>query len=527
VKDFTKSPCRWGAAFNNRGLAARSGFTPNNFDRLSLLDLLIFLPIIAAAAMAFGAPARAAALGAAGANLLIGLFIAFTFVPSEGLQREARRMVLAAPEMGFNVGVDGLSLVMVLLTVIVTFAAVWVRPAKEGGEGFWYSSILLIAAGAMGAFVSTDLVFFYAFHELALIPTFLMIGMRGTGNNKDAAWKITIYLGLGSLILLAGLAWLTVAAANGGPITFDMTKLAVAAKTIDGGTQEHIYLTLLIGFGVLISLFPFHSWAAPAYASAPAPVAMLHSGVLKKFGLYGLLRVAIPMLPLGHSAEWIQKILIVLLLGNILFIGLVTIAQKELDMVLGNSSVMHMGYIFLGLVSGNAIGYGGAVVLMFAHGVSIALLFALCASVREKTGTLQFHRLGGMAKSAPVLGLLFGMGAFASIGLPGFANFAGEVNIFFGGFANKSDCGCLGWVQWATILALWGVVISAVYMLRAYRSVFKGQPGQAVEGVTDLTGDARIPALLLVAALLIVGFFPNLLLDLVRPVVEAIAPVSR
>jgi NADH-quinone oxidoreductase subunit M len=494
---------------------------------LSPLDLLIFLPIIAAVTMAFGAPARSAALAAAGVNLALGLWLALQFDPAGGMQFVATRAVLDSPAMGYNVGADGLSMVMVLLTVIVTFAAAWVRPPKEGGEGFWYSSILLIAAGAMGAFVSTDLVFFYAFHELALIPTFLMIGMRGTGNNKDAAWKITIYLGLGSLVLLAGLAWLAVAAAKGGALTFDMAALKANAAGIDAGTQEHIYLALLIGFGILISLFPFHSWAAPAYASAPAPVAMLHSGVLKKFGLYGLLRVAIPMLPLGHSAEWVQKILIVLLLGNILFIGLVTIAQKELDMVLGHSSVMHMGYIFLGLVSGNAIGYGGAVVLMFAHGISIALLFALCATVREKTGTLQFHRLGGMAKSAPVLGLLFGMGAFASIGLPGFANFAGEVNIFFGGFANKSACGCLGWVQWATILALWGVVISAVYMLRAYRSVFKGQPGQAVEGVTDLACCARLPALLLVAALLITGFFPNLLLDLVRPVVEAIAPVSR
>lgn len=517
-----------GGAFNNRPPAARSGTNTNDPDRLSPLDLLIFLPIIAAVAMAFGAPARSAALAAAGANLLIALCLAFTFVPGDGFQFEARRAVLNSPAMGFNVGIDGLSLVMVLLTVLVTLAAVWVRPPKEGGEGFWYSSALLIAAGAMGAFVSTDLVFFYAFHELALIPTFLMIGMRGTGNNKDAAWKITIYLGLGSLVLLAGLAWLVVAAAaKGGEMTFDMAKLAAQARGIEGGTQEHIYLTLLIGFGILISLFPFHSWAAPAYASAPAPVAMLHSGVLKKFGLYGLLRVAVPMLPLGQSAEWIQHILIILLLGNILFIGLVTIAQKELDMVLGNSSVMHMGYIFLGIASGNAIGYGGAVLLMFAHGISIALLFALCAAVREKTGTLQFHRLGGMAKGAPVLGLLFGMGAFASIGLPGFANFAGEVNIFFGGFANKSDCGCLGWLEWATILALWGVVMSAVYMLRAYRAVFKGQPGQAVYGVTDIGQDTRIPALLLVAALLITGFFPNLLLDLVRPVVEALAPVSR
>jgi NADH-quinone oxidoreductase subunit M len=494
---------------------------------LSPLDLLIFLPIAAAVAMAFGAPARTTAIGAAGLNLVIGLWVAFNFDSGKaGYQFESVRQVLESPAMGFNVGLDGMSLVMVLLTVIVTLAAVWVRPVKEEGEGMYYASSLLIAAGAMGAFVATDLVFFFAFHELALIPTFLMIGMRGTGNHKEAAWKITVYLGLGSLVVLAGLAWLAVAAAKGGPITFNMDKLQTAAATLDAGTQEHIYLTLLLGFGVLISLFPFHSWAAPAYASAPAPVTMLHAGVLKKFGLYGLLRVAVPMLPLGHSAEWIQHLLIVLLLGNILFIGLVTIAQRELDMTLANSSVMHMGYIFLGIVSGSVYGYAGAVLLMFAHGVSIALLFALSAAIKQRTGTLQYHRLGGLAKSAPFLGLIVGMGAFASIGLPGFANFAGEVNIFFGGFDHK-PADHLGWVQWATIFALWGVVMSAVYMLRAFRAVFKGEPSTTTTGVTDLDQGSRIPVLLLAAALLVVGFFPHTLLKAVNPVVKALVPASR
>ncbi|HWB02286.1 MAG TPA: NADH-quinone oxidoreductase subunit M [Verrucomicrobiales bacterium] len=505
------------------------GNTNDISSALSPLDLLIFLPILAAVAMAFGAPARTTAIGAATLNLVIGLWLASVFNYGEaGYQfaNKVARTVLVSPEMAFSVGIDGMGLVMVLLTVIVTFAAVWVKPAKQGSEGMYYASSLLIAAGAMGAFVARDLVFFFAFHELALIPTFLMIGMRGTGNHKEAAWKITVYLGLGSLVVLAGLAWLVVAAAKGGAMTFDMEKLRTAAGSIDAGTQEHIYLVLLLGFGVLISLFPFHSWAAPAYAAAPAPVTMLHAGVLKKFGLYGLLRVAVPMLPLGHSAEWIQHLLIVLLLGNILFIGLVTIAQRELDMTLANSSVMHMGYIFLGIVSGTDIGYAGAILLMFAHGVSIALLFALSTAVKQQTGTLQYHRLGGLAKTAPFMGLMFGMAAFASIGLPGFANFAGEVNIFFGGFANK-PAHCLGWTQWATIFALWGVVMSAVYMLRAYRAVFKGEPSPVSAGAADMDSVSRLPVLTLVAALLVVGFFPGTLLKAINPVVKTLAPASR
>jgi NADH-quinone oxidoreductase subunit M len=490
---------------------------------LSLLDLLIFIPILAAVAMAFGAPARLTALAAAGLNLGLGLFLAGTFkYGSPDMQRTAVRTVLESPAMGFNVGLDGLSLVMVLLTVIVTLCAVAQRPARIG-DAMYYSSCLLIAAGALGAFVATDLVFFFAFHELALIPTFLMIGLRGSGNNKEAAWKITVYLGFGSLVLLAGLAWLAVAAAQGGPVTFDMEALKAKARLLDAGTQAHIYATLLIGFGILISLFPFHSWAAPAYASAPTAVTMLHAGVLKKFGLYGLLRVAVPMLPLGHSAEWVQHLLIVLLLGNILWVGLVTIAQRELDMVLANSSVMHMGYVFLGIVSGSAIGYAGAVMLMFAHGISIALLFALSAAVKERTGTLQFHRLGGLATKAPWLGLIFGMAAMASIGLPGFANFAGEINIFFGGFANRAPGAGLGWVQWATILALWGVVMSVVYMHRAYRAVFKGETSPVCAEASDITlWSARVPLLILLVALLVAGFYPNVIYNAVSPVIEAI-----
>ena len=474
--------------------------------------------------MAVGAPARLSALAAAMVNLVVTAWILlkFDYVHGAIFQFEAARTVLDNPKIGFNVGIDGMSLVMVVLTSLVTLAAVLMRPVKAGGEALYYSSSLLIAAGAMGAFVATDLFFFYAFHEMALIPTFLMIGMRGTGDNREAAWKITIYLGLGSLVLLAGLAALVTTASGGGITTFNMAELRELAPKIAPDTQQSIYLTLLLGFGVLISLFPFHSWAAPAYAAAPAPTAMLHAGVLNKFGLYGLLRVAVPMLPAGFHAEWIQNLLLVLLLGNILFIGWVTIAQKELDLVLGNSSVMHMGYVFLGIASGTALGYSGAVFLMFAHGISIALLFALCSHVREKTGTLQLARLGGLAKFAPFLGLTFAMAAFASIGLPGFANFAAEIMVFLGGFAEK-PADHLGPLQIATILALWGVVISAVYMLRAFRKVFQGEPADVVTTATDLAWADRLPVLLLLAALLATGFFPELLMQAIRPFAQALA----
>jgi NADH-quinone oxidoreductase subunit M len=250
---------------------------------------------------------------------------------------------------------------------------------------------------------------------------------------------------------------------------------------------------------------------------------MLHAGVLKKFGLYGLIRIAMPMLPAG--AEMYLNVILVLLLGNIIYLGLVTVAQKSLDRMLGYSSVMHMGYIFLGFAAGNALGIEGAVLLMFAHGISIALLFALAGWMRDRFGTLRFDELGGIAKSLPKLGLLFGFAAFASAGLPGFANFAAEVAVFFGAFQGEVDT--IGWLRWATIIALWGVVISAVYMLRAYRHLFMGPKPEKLETGADLTWGTRLPLLLLVVTLLLVGFIPETLNQFIRPAVENIVELPK
>ncbi|OYV04049.1 MAG: hypothetical protein CFE26_18975 [Verrucomicrobiales bacterium VVV1] len=478
-----------------------------------MLALLVLIPILAFIAILAGAPARLTALASSVVNLAIGIAVALMpkctcwafSVP-----------VLSTPKLNLAFGViDGMSVIMILLSVIVTVAAVLSGKAPEGREKLYYGSSLLISAGALGAFAATDLFFFYAFHELALIPTFLMIGMLGRGDRRDAAWKITIYLGFGSIILLAGLVWL--ASVTG---TFDIVDMLKNKTAIDPVAQKSIAALLIVGFGTLVSLFPFHSWAAPAYASAPAPVAMLHAGVLKKFGLYGLLRLAVPLLPDGMQA-WLTPLL-VLLLGNILWVGLVTINQKRLDTLLGNSSVMHMGYIFLAiaaLVAGgtaNTIALPAAVILMFAHGISIALQFSLAARIERRTGSLDLDDMGGLAKSAPCLAFIFGLGAMASIGLPGLANFAGEVMVFLSSFQNYNATTGLGPVQIACILSIWGVVIRAVYMLRAYRRIFQGPAVKSTESVADLTLADKIPALLLVVALLAVGLYPNLLLNLLR-----------
>ncbi len=485
---------------------------------MSVLNLIIFVPVVAAILLGLGMPARKTALAAATINFLLGIyvFVGFDTSAASTYQFVSSLPVLDSPALSFAVGVDGLALILLLLTVIVTLCAVACTSAQaaEKNPALYYASSLLISAGALGAFLSTDLFFFYAFHELALIPTFLMIGIFGSGPDaKAAAWRITIYLGVGSLVLLAGLLALYLNF-SGDALTFDIPTLLANAGSVPAETQEWIFLTLLVGFGILVSLFPFHSWAAPAYAAAPTPTAMLHAGVLKKFGLYGLIRVALPLLPEGASSPWVQNLLLVLLLGNILFVGLVTIAQRRLDTMLGNSSVMHMGYVFLGIASISVIGTQGAVLLMFAHGISIALLFALAGRIKEQTGTLEFAKLGGLAKAAPFLGLAFGLAAFASIGLPGFANFSAEIMVFFGGFSHFTASDGLSPLEITTICALWGVVISAVYMLRAYRHIFMGDAGAAIASSRDIKLLQRWPILLLAAALLVIGFYPNLFLSL-------------
>jgi NADH-quinone oxidoreductase subunit M len=414
----------------------------------------------------------------------------------------------------FHLGVDGISLMMTFLTTLVSLAAAWVSPAKVKRSREFFIYVLLISLGALGAFLSRDLFFIYIFHEFALIPTFLLIGIWGGQNRQFASIQMTLYLALGSLILLAGIVGLVMTQPLDSR-TFDLEALQ-QIHVIDEGYQKVIYPLLMIGFGILISIFPFHSWAPTGYASAPSAAAMLHAGVLKKFGLYGLLRLLLPSLESG-AKHW-EPVLLVLILGNVLYVGYVTMAQKEFSLMLGYSSVMHMGYLFLALASRDSIALSGFVILMVAHGISAALLFALAGEIQSQTGESRIASFGGMYSKAPFFAILLLVGSMASIGLPGFANFAGEVVIFFGSFKAH---------PWVTTLCVWGVVISAVYQLRAFRSICFGEVSEVTGKMTDAASwAARFPYLILVASSLWIGVNPQSVIKMVRPCVELILNVG-
>ncbi|MBR3902074.1 MAG: hypothetical protein IKJ29_00275 [Akkermansia sp.] len=487
-----------------------------------MLIWLILIPVIAAACIGLlKTPGRLTALVSASLTLILGMYA----ILAPECCSECLSTFCGTP-VQLTLGLP-LSRIMVLLTILVTFAAIAGMKAPDAdAERSWAISALLISTGAMGAFMSDSILAFYGFHELALIPTFIMIGCYGRGDRRHIAWTATIYLGIASMVLLAGLLILC---AEMHAWSFSAMNASVQAGLMPSSACI-IAALLIAGFGALVSLFPFHTWAAPAYASAPAPIAMLHAGVLKKFGLYGLFTLAYVFGPkcqelFGCWNNW----LLIMLLGNVLWVGYVTISQSRLDNMLGNSSVMHMGYIFLAFAAyiacngNNELAFQGAAMLMLAHGLTIALLFLLTGQIEAQTRTLELDSMGGLGSKLPALGFLFGLAGMASIGLPLLANFVGEFSIFVSCFAGwqpatvNCDCwlacvanffGGLGPVQLATIGALWGLVISAIYMLRAFRRIFEGPVAAASERATQLSTLDIIAACFLAAFIVLFGIVP-------------------
>ena len=490
-----------------------------NLDTNSLFLLTAILtPLIAGVVLLFGARfsnvvMRAVAAFGFGWPLFIGLLLFGLFDSSlTGEYNFEMRLPTGLEGIGIwlHLGLNGISMPLFLLAGTVGFAAGLYAMYSNAERPHLYLALLLfMLGGLMGTFASVDVFFFYFFHEFALIPTFLMIGIWGGAGRRGAAIEMTVYLTLGALLSLLGLIALYMQA---GLDSFSLLELRnyLTAQQLSETVQSNIFALLLFGFGILVSLFPFHSWAPKGYAVAPTGAAMLHAGVLKKFGLYGLLQIAAPLLPAG-GVEWFPWI-VWLALGNILFIGLVTMAQKDLKMMLGYSSVMHMGYAFLGIACFSVAGAGGALLMMVAHGLSVALLFMLSTCIYHRSQTFDLSMMGGLASKAPVLAAFFVAGTMASIGLPGFGNFWGEFTIFVALAETETT-------RWLVAPAAIGIVISAIYGLRAVAKVFFGQPTNSfkerLEGgkIVDLQPFEKLPACILIGGLLITGLFPRVLSD--------------
>jgi NADH-quinone oxidoreductase subunit M len=429
---------------------------------------------------------------------------------------------LDAYGISLKLGLNGLSLPLFVLAGLVGFAAGLYAIQSQAERLKLYLMLLLIMQGGlMGVFASVDVFFFYFFHELALIPTFIMVGIWGGRDRSYAAMKMTIYLTAGAMLSLIGLIALYV---KSGANSFDLIALrqALTAQPLADTVQNNLFALLMFGFGILVSLWPFHTWAPLGYGAAPSSAAMLHAGVLKKFGLYGLIQIALPLLPAG-LAHWSHPLAWLAVIGNVIVVGLITMAQRDLKQMVGYSSVMHMGYAFLGVACLSSLGAGGVVLMMVAHGLSVALLFLLATSTHHRTHTFDLNEMGGLAQKTPVLAAFFVTATLASVGLPGFANFWGELTIFVALWKFS---------PLITALAVTGIIISAIYGLRAAANVFFGTPTAALANVTtqhppvDLRWSEKVPALILLAVLFFVGFWPKSLTTPINAALTERAPAA-
>lgn len=490
----------------------------------------ILAPILAggvlllAGARMDGVTRRALAAFGFGWPLIIGLLLYSLFDSGFGGGYSFETILPTGLEslgIRLHLGLNGISMPLFVLAGVVGFATgLYAMHSRAERPHLYLALLLFMLGGLLGMFASVDVFFFYFFHEFALIPTFIMIGIWGGPGRRGAAIELTIYLTLGALLSLLGLIALYV---ESGAASFSLPALReyLTAQPPGEVLQQNVFALLLFGFGILVSLFPFHSWAPKGYAVAPTGAAMLHAGVLKKFGLYGLLQVAAPLLPAG-MAHWFPW-LVWLALGNVLLIGLVTLAQRDLKLMLGYSSVMHMGYAFLGIATLTVAGVGGALILMVAHGLSVALLFMLATCVHQRSRTLDMTEMGGMAQKAPVLAAFFVAAVMASIGLPGFGNFWGEVTIFVA--LGESPA-----TRWLVAPAVLGIIISAIYGLRAVARIFFGPPSEPFRerfesgAIGDMEGHERFPASILVVALVLVGIFPKVVTEDAGRELESLYP---
>jgi len=488
----------------------------------NILTIAILLPL-AAAFLAFLFPAdkpkaiRGLAIFATGVSLLLTLYIFSQFDRTQsGYQFVKSIEWLPTWKISLKFGVDGISMTLLLLVGFVSFCAALVSSEIHDREKEYYILFLALTSGISGTFATMDLFFFYFFYELAVIPMYLLIGMWGSlppgkhGRTKEyATMKLTLYLTAGAVLALLGLLMIYF---TGG--TTDIERLQHNIW-LASSTQMRAFPLLLFGFGFLASMWPFHTWSPLGYAAAPTAASMMHAGVLKKLGAYGIIRLALPMLPEG-ARHW-ANLIAILACFNILYAGWVALTQKDWKFVIGYSSVSHMGYVLLGIATLNVVGVTGAVLMMFAHGVMAALTFALIGFFYHQTHNRFVPDLSGLARKIPFIGVCMVMAVMASSGLPGFANFVSEVMVFLGSWQQGSTI-----FRVASICAVWGIVVTATYLLRAVRTSFFGPFDEKWSMLKDaVTFKQKFPYALLLTVLLAVGFWPRLLTDIIKRSVES------
>lgn len=492
----------------------------------NLLPIALLAPAAAAVAALLARDVRAArAVSIAGAvvSFAAAALMWKSFDAAGGWQFGVSLPWLPGEGLDLKLGVDGISLALLLLTSFIGLCAAL---ASEDivSRGKTYFALLSLTTAATGAaFASRNLFFFYFFCEVATLPKYLLTGMwgrapgGGAGKSRAfAAMQQLLFIGGGALVALVALIALYVL----GGHTLDLETLThnLQNAPLSTARQSWLFGALLVGFGAWVSLFPLHAWSPMAYAAAPTGAAMFFAGVSKKLGAYALIRIGIGVLPAGAQA-WAECLALIAAI-NILYGGWVAMRQQDWQPMIGYSSVSHAGYMFLGIAAMTPAALNGAVFFMIAHGLMTALLFATAGAATRLAGTREIRGTSGLARVLPFTAVLIATGVLASSGVPGFANFVGEVMIFLGAWNGGSAA-----LQAATIAAVFGLVITATYLLRALRHTFYGPLDERRAGLRETIGlPLKAACVLLLTALLVLGFQPRLLTDAIG---TAVAPLAK
>ena len=410
----------------------------------------------------------------------------------------------------YNIGVDAISVLMILLTAIVIFCGVLVSwDVKDQAKEFFILLNVLVA-GVYGVFIAIDLFVLFLFYEIAVLPMYLLIGLWGTGRKEYAAMKLTLMLVAGSAFILAGILGLYF---ESGISTFDLSLLSQVR--FSDAFQYWAFPVIFLGFGVLGAIFPFHTWSPDGHASAPTAVSMLHAGVLMKLGGYGCLRVGMYLMPEG--AQMWMGVFLVLVTINVLYGAFGALRQTDLKYITAYSSVSHCGLVLFGFTAMTFTGLKGGVLQMISHGLMTALFFCLIGMIYGRTHTRTVSEMGGLMKVMPFLSVAFVIVGFAGLGLPSLSGFVAEANVFVGSFANPAIINRV-----CTVLAVLSIVVTAVYVLRAVNALVNGPISAKFTMLADATTLEKVPVSILLFCLFGMGILPGWIIELVNGAVKPI-----
>jgi NADH-quinone oxidoreductase subunit M len=480
------------------------------------LSAIIFLPVVGAILIAFlpGLSQRAIKWLAAIvtlASLALSIFVFASFDRSLGvagvIQFEENFSWIPAINAYYHLGVDGLSLPLVILMTLLGFLIVLISWKIDLRPREYFAWLLLLETSILGVFCSLDLLLFFLFWEIEVIPMYFLISIWGTGRREYSAIKYVIYTLFGSAMMLAGILSLYFTTGSLNMVEIAQGGLVMIQSIMPAGA---IFLLLLIGFAVKLPVFPLHTWLPDAHTDAPTAVSVVLAGALLKMGGYGMLRLCVSLFP--AVAHKYAVILVILAVVSVLYGAAVTLRQTDLKRLIAYSSISHMGYVLLGIFALGQVSMVGATLQMFSHGIITGLLFAMAGLVMHNAGERDLRKLGGLARQMPIIAVIFSVAGLAALGLPTTSGFAAEFLVFVGSFSSTVVSG----IQVYTILGVLGIVITAGYILWMLQRVFYGQVLERFNGVKDADILERVYMFIFVAVIMLVGIYPAILTDVIK-----------